>query len=60
MADFSTDRLDPASQVSLEHQLDQRDQDAAARRRARKRPPANTEPEDSADDEPPHELDQMA
>jgi hypothetical protein len=60
MADFVTGRLDPASRVTLEHQLDQRDQDAAAKRRTPKRPPAKTEPEEPEDDEPPHELDQMA
>ncbi len=60
MADFITGRLDPASKLTLEHQLDQRDQDAAAKRRAPKRPPSKTEPEELEDDEPPHELDQMA
>ena len=60
MADFITGRLDPASRLTLEHQQDQRDQDAATKRRAPKRPPAKTEPEESEADEPPHELDQMA
>jgi hypothetical protein len=60
MADFSTERLDPTSRVTLEHQQDQRDQDAATRRRVPKRPPPKVEPEEPADDEPSHELDQMA
>ena len=60
MAVFITERLNPAGRLTLEHQQDQRDQDAAAKRRAPKRPPVKTEPEEPADDEPPHELDQIA
>ena len=59
MADFITERLDPASRVTLD-QPEQRDQNAATRRRAPKRPPAKVQPDEPAEDEPSHELDQMA
>jgi hypothetical protein len=60
MVDFITERLDPASRVTLEHQQDQHEQNAAARRRVPKRPPARAKDEDPAEGEPSHELDQMA
>ena len=59
MADLLTERLDPASRVALDPH-EPRDQNAATRRRAPKRPPAKVQPEEPAEDEPSHELDQMA
>ena len=60
MADFITERLDPASRVTLEPHHDQREQNAATRRRVPKRPPVKAQAEEPVEDEPSHELDQMA
>jgi hypothetical protein len=60
MADFVTERLDPASRVALDPQLDQRDQNAASRRRPPKQPVVKAKSEEPAEDQPRHELDQMA
>ena len=59
MADFITERLDPMSRVTLDQQ-EPRDPNSATRRRVPKRPLAKAKPEEPVEDEPSHELDQMA